>query len=172
MSFLHVQRSSIVKHLFENVLIVINDSNASIQAAEFGILMSKFNGSTLHAVYVIDTATLKQLTLQKIFVKEEYDEFSKSLEADGKRYLQYVQELGKAKGIDIETELRSGSVWSEVISYANEIEADVILLGGTTTSDPYQRDMFNSSYGEILLHSNCSVLYVKEEYVDQLYKLL
>ncbi|HUH44230.1 MAG TPA: universal stress protein, partial [Treponemataceae bacterium] len=107
-----------------------------------------------------------------IFVKEEYDEFSESLEADGKRYLQYVQELGKAKGVAIETELRSGSVWSEVITYANEIEADVILLGGTTTSDPYQRDMFNSSYGEILLHSNCSVLYVKEEYIDQLYKLL
>ncbi|HUH44537.1 MAG TPA: universal stress protein, partial [Treponemataceae bacterium] len=101
-----------MKHLFENVLIVINDSNASIQAAEFGILMSKFNGSALHAVYVIDTATLKQLTLQKIFVKEEYDEFSESLEADGKRYLQYVQELGKAKGVAIETELRSGSVWS------------------------------------------------------------
>ena len=88
-----------MKHLFENVLIVINDSNASIQAAEFGILMSKFNGSSLHAVYVVDTATLKQLSLQKIFVKEEVDEFSESLEADGKRYLQYVYDLGDRKSV-------------------------------------------------------------------------
>ena len=161
-----------MKGLFENVLIVVNDSNASIQAAEFGVFMAKQNDSILHAIYVVDTAVLKQLTLQKIFVQEEYDEFNTSLEEDGNRYLQYVYELGKDKGVDIKTEMRSGSVWSEVISYANEIEADVILLGGTTTSDPYQRDMFNSSYGEILLHANCSVLYVKEEHIDQLYKLL
>mgnify|MGYP003299173207 FL=1 len=117
-----------IKPLFNNILVVINGSEASIQAAQYGVLMARLYRCDMKAIYVVDTATLKELTISKFFVSEESSEYEKSLTEDGKRYLNYVENLAKAKGIKIETELRKGSVWSEVIAYADDSKSDLILL--------------------------------------------
>ena len=72
-----------IKPIFQKVLILINGSESSIHAAQYGILMAKLYRCTLKAVYVVDTATLKQLTLSKFFVAEESSEYEESLTADG-----------------------------------------------------------------------------------------
>jgi len=63
-----------IKPIFQKVLILMNGSESSVHAVQYGILMSKLYHCTLKAVYVVDTATLKQLTLTKIFVIEESSE--------------------------------------------------------------------------------------------------
>ena len=62
-----------IKPLFQNVLVLVNGSESSIHAVQYGILMSKLYHCNLKAVYVVDTATLKQLTLSKFFVADESD---------------------------------------------------------------------------------------------------
>ena len=84
-----------IRPLYRNVLVLINGSESSIQAAKYGILMSKLYRCKLKAIYVVDTATLKQLTLNKFFVSEESKEYESSLTSDGQRYLQYVEDLAK-----------------------------------------------------------------------------
>ena len=164
-----------IKPLFQNIVILINGSEASIHAAQYGILLSKLYRCNLKAVYVVDTASLKQLTLSKFFVADESAMYEENLQNDGKRYLDYVAELGKAKGVKIETELRKGAVWSEVILAADEMKAGLILLGGIqsemNSSKVEKHDAVSSSSMEILLHANCSVLVVREKMVEQLYKL-
>ena len=118
-----------IKPLFNSILVVINGSEASIQAAQYGILMARLYRCDMKAIYVVDTATLKELTISKFFVTEESLDYENSLTEDGKRYLSYVENLAKAKGIKIETELRKGSVWSEVVGYAEDNKTDLILLG-------------------------------------------
>ena len=54
-----------IKPLFQNIVILISGSEASIHAAQYGILLSKLYRCNLKAVYVVDTASLKQLTLSK-----------------------------------------------------------------------------------------------------------
>lgn len=159
-----------IKPLFQNVLIVVNGSDTAISAAKYGILMAKLYRCNLKAIYVTDTATLKQLTMSKFFVLEESREYEQNLTADGERYLHYVQELGKSKGVKIETELKSGSIWSEVMNEADEMKADLILLGGRDT-DSGRHDVLTSSYREILNHADCSVLVVHEKMIDQMFKL-
>ncbi|MBR5867770.1 MAG: universal stress protein, partial [Spirochaetaceae bacterium] len=117
-----------IKPLFQNVVILINGSEASIHAAQYGILLSKLYHCNLKAVYVVDSASLKQLTMQKFFVADESRMYEDSLRADGNRYLDYVADLGKSKGVKIETELRTGAVWSEVIMAADEMKAGLILV--------------------------------------------
>ena len=84
---------------YRNIVILINGSEASIHAAQYGILLSKLYRCNLKAVYVVDTASLKQLTLSKFFVADESAMYEENLQNDGKRYLDYVAELGKAKGV-------------------------------------------------------------------------
>ena len=160
-----------IRPLYRNVLILINGSESSIQAAKYGILMSKLYRCNLKALYVVDTATLKQLMLNKFFVEEESKEYEESPTLDGKKYLQYVEDLAKSKGVKIETEITNGSVWSETVSMAESMEADLILLGGFDSNTRDQKDILSSTYKEILINAHCSVQLVREKMIDQLYKL-
>ena len=89
--------------------------------------------------------------------------------------MDYVAQLGSDKGVTIETELRSGAVWSEVILSADEMNAGVILLGCHECFDGTDffgnHDDVSSSNKEIMAKANCSVLIVKEKMIDQLYRL-
>jgi len=95
-----------IKPLFSNIVVAISGSDASILAAKYAIVMAKIYRCRISAVYVVDTATIKQLTLHRIFIQEESQEYEKSLQDNGDRYLTFVEELASSKGIKIEREIR------------------------------------------------------------------
>ncbi len=158
-----------IKPLFSNILVAITGSDASILAAKYAIIMAKLYRCQLSAVYVVDTATIRQLTLSKIFIQEESQEYEQSLEANGDRYLSFVDELAKAKNVKIEKDLRRGAVYTEILSAADEKGADLIVLGGWE-KDRSSRDIISHAHREIMVNAKCSVLLVKEPNIDQLYK--
>jgi nucleotide-binding universal stress UspA family protein len=160
-----------MKPLFSNLVVAISGSDASIYAAKYGIIMAKQYKCRLTAVYVVDTATLKHLMMTRIFVQEESAEYERSLEANGSRYLSFIEELADAKGVKIVKELRRGAIFSEILSVADERKADCILLGGWE-KERQSRDIISQSHRDILVNAGCSVLVVKEPNVDQLYKSL
>lgn len=159
-----------IKPLFKNVLVMVNGTEASINAVRYAILMAKLYQSEVRAVYVVDTATIRQLSLNRIFVEDESREYERSLEQNGQRYLAFVEQLGKDKGVKIETELRSGAIWSEIVTVAEERKTDLILLGGTESTQS-DKDVLSSTHKSILVNARCSVLVVKEKTIEQLYKL-
>lgn len=160
-----------IKPLFQNIMVMVNGTEASINAVKYAVLMAKLYRCRIYAVYVVDTATIKQLTLNRIFIEEESLDYERSLEDNGKRYLAYVDEIGKAKGVKIETELRRGAIWSEVIASAEEKNIDVILLGGYEKGLSDQKEIMSSSFKSVLINARCSVLIVKEKMIEQLYKM-
>ena len=158
-----------IKPVFNNVLVAINGSDASILAAKYAIVMAKLYRCKLYAVYVVDTATIRQLMLSKIFVQDESQEYERSLQANGDRYLSFVEELARAKGIKVEKEIRQGAVYTEVLAAAAERKADLIVLGGWE-KDKNPRDIISHSYREIMVNAKCSVLLAKEPSIDQIYR--
>ena len=158
-----------IKGLFSNILLAVSGSDASILASKYAIVLAKLYHCKLFAVYVIDTATIKQLTLSKIFIQEESQEYEKSLEANGERYLSFVEELARAKGVKIEREMRRGAVYTELLTAADERKADVIILGGWE-KDRSARDIITHAHREIMISAKCSVLLVKEPSIDLIYK--
>ena len=160
-----------IKPLFQNILVMVNGTDASINAVKYAVLMARLYHCRVTAVYVVDTATIKQLALNHIFIEEESREYEQSLEENGSRYLAYVSELGKAKGVSIETVLRRGAIWSEIVSCAEETKADVILMGGSEREAGDQREIISSTFKSVLFNARCSVLIVHEPMIEQLYKL-
>lgn len=158
-----------MKSIISGIVVAITGSDASILAAKYAIVMAKQYHCRLSAVYVVDTATIKQLTLSKIFVQEESSEYERSLEANGTRYLSFVDELAHAKGVKIDRELRRGAVFSEILKVAEERRADMIVLGGWE-KDRSARDIISHTHREIMVNAKCSVLIVKEQNIDQIYK--
>ena len=158
-----------IKPLFSNILVVITGSDASISAAKYAILMAKQYRCRLIAAYVVDTATIRQLHLSKIFIKEESLEYEQSLEANGERYLSFTEELARAKGVKIDRELRRGAVYTEILKTADDKKVDLIILGGWER-DHSAQDIISNAHREIMMNAKCSVLLVKEPTIDQLYK--
>jgi len=158
-----------IKPLFTNIVVAVNGSDASILAAKYAIVMAKAYNCVLNAVYVVDKATIRQLTLSKIVVPEESQDYESSLEANGKRYLSYVEELAKAKGVTVEREIRKGVVYTEILAAADENNADLIILGGWE-KDRKPDDIISSSHRYIMTNAKCSVLLVKEPKIDLIYK--
>lgn len=159
-----------IKPLFKNVLVMVNGTEASINAVRYAILMAKLYQSDVHAVYVVDTATIRQLSLNRIFVDDESREYERSLEQNGQRYLAFVEQLGKDKGVKVQTELRRGAIWSEIVTAAEERKTDLILLGGTESTQS-DKDVLSTTHKSVLVNARCSVLVVKEKMIEQLYKL-
>jgi nucleotide-binding universal stress UspA family protein len=158
-----------MKPLISNIVTAVTGSDASISAAKFAIVMAKMYHCRLSMVYVVDTATIKQLTLSKIFVQDESVEYEKSLEANGQRYLAFMEELAQAKGVKIEKEIRKGAVCTEILTAADERDADLIVMGGWE-KDRSARDIIGHAHREIMIGAKCSVMLVKEPNVDQIYK--
>jgi nucleotide-binding universal stress UspA family protein len=158
-----------MKSLISNILVAVTGSDASILAAKYSIVLAKLYHCKLSAVYVVDTATIRQLTLSKIFIQEEGVEYEKSLQANGERYLSFVEELARAKGVKIERILRKGAIYTEILHVADEHKADLIVLGGWE-KDRSTREIFGHSQREIMVNAKCSVLLAKEPSIDQLYK--
>ena len=160
-----------MKPLISNIVVAVTGSDASILAAKYAIVMAKIYRCHLSAVYVVDTATIKQLTLSKIFIQAEGAEYEKSLEANGRRYLSFVEELAHAKGVKIEKEMRMGAVYTEILHVAEERKADMIIMGGWE-KDRSARDIIGQAHREIMFNAKCSVLIVKNPGIEQLYKRL
>ena len=158
-----------MKPLINNIVVAVTGTDASILAAKYAIVLTKHYHCKLTAVYVVDTATIKMLTLSKIFLKEEGAEYEKNLEKNGSRYLTFVEELAIAKGVKIEKVMRKGAISTEVLVAADEKKADLILLG-CWEKDKKTNDIFGHSHREIIASSKCSVMLVKEPDIDLIYK--
>jgi nucleotide-binding universal stress UspA family protein len=157
--------------LLGSLVVAVSGSEESIAAAKYAIALAKNYQIRVLAVYVVDTATLRELLLSKIFIEEESEDYERSLEQNGHRYLNYVEELAAKKGVPVEKVLRRGSVSTEIITVAEDAHADLILLGGFEPRD-LVRDVLTRQHREIMKNARCSVLVVKEPEVENIYRRL
>ena len=161
-----------LKALFQKVLVAYNGSKSSLNAVLYGIMIARIYKCSLKVVYVVDSASIKQLTMAKFLIAEEAEETAKNLNEDGVKNLEYVKDLAKKKGVNVETELLNGAVWSEIIRAADVWKADLILLGGVTDNGSLSvHANISRQDSEIIGSAHCSVMVVRDPYVEQKFRL-
>ncbi len=163
-----------IKPLFQRIIVAYNGSKSSLQAVLYSILMAKLYKCSIKIVYVVDIDSIRELTLIKFIIKEEGENIANGLQRDGERNLNYVTNLAKTKGVKIETELRRGAVWAEVIKASDDFKADLILLGASykgNLSSTLKHDVVSVQNSEIIGSAHCSVMVVRQPYIEQLFKL-
>ncbi|MBP5358299.1 MAG: universal stress protein [Treponema sp.] len=163
-----------IRSLFHNVVVGYNGSRSSLNAVMYSILMAKIYKCRVKIVYVVDTDSIKKLTLTKFLMRDEGHSLKGDLQLDADKDLAYVEKLAKSKGVKVETEIRQGAVWSEVITAADEYKADLILLGGvdnSSVSKMIRHGMVGAQDSEIIGSAHCSVLVVRQPQIEQLFRL-
>ena len=158
-----------MKKMIRHVLVSITGSDESFRAAQYAILLSKAYGCRVTALYVVDTETLKKLVLAKILVADESADYESSLEQNGERYLNYVEALAKKKSVDIVTTTRRGGVYTEVLQAADELDADMIVIGGFEEVGT-DNDQAASAQRTLLQNARRSVLVVKDPDIENQFR--
>lgn len=159
------------KGLFERILLAVDGSDEAIRACRLAVMMAKRMGAELTALYVIDTATIKELLLSRIFIDEESKEYEASLEENGKKYLHIVEELAASKKQKVETVLERGSIYGKILEYALEKKSDLIVVGGRKRGvKSGSRDLLTSEYARVLKESQIPVLFAKGEEIETAFK--
>ena len=157
---------------FKKILIYVDGSEGCIAAAQLGMVMARQTGAELLALYVVNISLLKELTKAKIFVKIEEMDYEQDLLQDGKRYLNYIEEMARAKQIPIRTELVKGVVNKEVVDKAASYGADLLVMGEL---EPIRSrtDSYHDEAELIFRKVNCTVLVVKDgDRAEALYQSL
>lgn len=154
--------------LFNHVLLGLSGGESSLQAAKYAIAMAKFSTGQLTAVYVVDTATIRRLTIGQVFVPAEASQFQASLEEDGRRYLNFISQLAETKGVILQTELRHGPVGGELLAAAAERHADCLVLGSWEPSHAAW-DIPGSNFRELLQHARCPILIVRDPDIESMW---
>lgn len=117
--------------MYETILVPTDGSKQARNAAENAIRIAERHGSTIHALYAMDMGDAD-------FVAAPGDlrETRQRLETKGRRFTREIKEMADEAGIECVMEVRSGIAPETIVEYADEVGADLIVMGKRGRSDP------------------------------------
>lgn len=156
----------------KKILLYIDGSESSMDAARMAIAMAKVFESELRVIYVVNVNLLNELLKAKVFVQMEKMDYERDLEEDGKRYLNYVEKIADEKGVEVELSLRKGLVHEEVIAEVEEHGADLVVQGELGEIQSL-KDSFYEEGERIVRKVPCPVMVVRDkEKIERLFDAL
>ena len=107
------------------ILIATDGSESAHEAVEFGLDLAAEQGARAFIVHVapmVEVMPYANFGYVGPSVPHEFDEHDREC-------LQEAAELGAEKGVDVETALLKGRPADEIVTYADTIDADLIVVG-------------------------------------------
>ncbi|MGB6784859.1 MAG: universal stress protein [Nitrosotalea sp.] len=143
---------------FSKILVAIDGSPNSIEAAERGIAMAKNDNAKLVVMSVIYTpASVLTYSTEKSF-----KEFLKKAKDETEGWFSKMRRNASEIGVDLKTDTVEEiySIPGAIIKYAEKEKADVIVVGGTGKSG-FKKFLLGSVSGDVVRYARCPVLVVK-----------
>ena len=160
--------------MVKKLLVAINGSDISIRAAMYAVMLARTYKTELKFVYVIDSATIRYLGMNQMLAKDEQIDYKVDLAYEGQNYLEYAVGLAASKGVVAQSELKDGSVVTEIIKCAKDFEADMILIGGADKKKGeqlFKRNVHSSHQSDIIENSKIPVIVVKGDDIETKFKV-
>lgn len=108
-------------------------------------------------LYVIDKLVLNELAR---FSKHSQKEVDAELEEQGRRYLDLARKDAEHQSVPVVCQTRRGNPFEEVIAAANDLSADLIVMGHTGRRGT-SRVLIGSVTERVLDYAPCPVLVMK-----------
>lgn len=108
--------------MYENILLPTDGSEAMETVIEHARELANVHDATLHALYVANTASLSDLPMES-----SWEGVNSALHKQGERAVESVEEAVGDQ--PVQTGIVDGSPSKEIVSYAEEKNCDVIVMG-------------------------------------------
>jgi nucleotide-binding universal stress UspA family protein len=109
--------------MYETILLPTDGSEGSERAEETALDLAEQFGAELHAMHVIDTRHMSEPALSAMeLVTDEAESRAMGLLKD-------VVDAGESRGLNVTSRCCHGVPQEEIISYAEDVDADLIVMG-------------------------------------------
>lgn len=142
--------------MYDTILLATDGSSDAEAAIEHAIALVTTADTTLHVVSVVETRTAYD---NAIIDPEEVRE---NLRADARDAVAAAQSTASAAGIDCETTVTEGPPPDEILSVADDIDADGIVVGATGRSG-FKRLVLGGTAEQLLESATIPVIVVGGE---------
>ncbi|MFB6120325.1 MAG: universal stress protein [Halobacteriaceae archaeon] len=117
--------------MYDDVLVPTDGGDEMDEVLDHAITIAGDHDATVHGLYVVN----KRLYLAS--EKERQDDVIEELRQEGERAVSRVADRAAEAGLDAVSEVRQGVPGREVLTYADEADIDLVVMG---THDPTDRD--------------------------------
>lgn len=141
--------------MYNTILVAIDGSAVSEKAFEAAVEQAHAWKADLHAVYVVETGLFTDIPADN-----KLEVMYSLLEQEGTGALDRVKEIAKKKNIGVTTHFEQGHAGDTILSQADALNADLIVLGSHGKSN-VDRLLLGSVSSFVVEHSQVSVLVVR-----------
>jgi len=142
------------KAIFSKILVAIDSSDASMDAADYATAMSQRYNAELYALHVIHADV-------DLYWPHATSDFMRNMRNEGEKYLNKVKVKANEKDIQIKTEIISSKdISGGILNFAEENNIDLIVIG-TRGKSGFKRLLLGSVASHVVTYAHCPVLVVK-----------
>jgi nucleotide-binding universal stress UspA family protein len=151
-----------LSNLYQKILVAIDGSKASSNAAEHGINLAQRYKASLIILHVLHLNTLRQISSSFITAPTFGLEEAQELKATAKKWTENINKKAKTKGLVSKTKIieEAASIVGSIVEFAEEEGVDLIVVGirGKTG---FSRLLLGSVAQGVLAYAHCPVLAVR-----------
>lgn len=140
------------------ILVAIDGSESSMDAADYGISLAKKDNSELVIVNIIHTP-LPALTF---YGESSFKEFIKKSKSDAEEWFGKIRKKASEHGVQIKTEIieEIQSIPAAIVNYAQDKKVDLIVVG-TRGRTGFKRLLLGSVARDVIMYATTPVMVVK-----------
>jgi nucleotide-binding universal stress UspA family protein len=148
------------KGRFSKIVVAIDGSQASMDAADYAIEMSKKDGSQLTALTIIHTPLSSYGLVTPQDELRHPKEREEMLEA--KEWFDKLIHIAKQNDVQLKTEVVDSqmSIEAAIVEYAESYGADLIIIG-TRGRSGFKKMLLGSVASGVVTYATCPVMVVK-----------
>lgn len=109
--------------MYDKVLVATDGSADANRAATHALEQAEQHGAELYALFVVDTDRYSEPALSSTELQ------TNEVEEWGRQQLAEIEERGEGIDVDVTTRCCHGKPYLEIINYADEVDADLLVLG-------------------------------------------
>ena len=150
--------------LYKKIILATDFSDTSKEASYYALeLAQSYKVKLLKALHVFDTSAWNVSPSYYLYMKPakpKLDRVIEETERISQREKNGLKELAKSFGLDVETIFIEGNAGEEIVHYAEEINAELLVLG-THGYTGWKRFSLGSVSEFVVRHAPCSVLTIR-----------
>lgn len=145
----------------ESILCPVDFSDHSREAVEYAVEFARVSKSTLYLVHVVPA--FEYAGYLDEYLPLPTDEFYEELVKQSEEELRKLSE--NAAGVEVRTMVRRGTPYAEIVAFAREAKADLIVLSSHGRSG-IREFFFGSTAEKVLRKAHCPVLIIPPGWIQ------
>jgi nucleotide-binding universal stress UspA family protein len=109
--------------MYDRILLPTDGSEGTEEAVDQALGLASLTGATLYPLSVVD---------RRIYLSagnDQQEEITETLRAEAEEAVAALAERAEAAGVEVETAVRDGIPDAVIVRYADEVDADLVVMG-------------------------------------------